>query len=151
MSRSSRKTQLLRQESALNPRAAAVTDPLFQQSEFFDPADLLQVKYEMLRQVQREGQLVSEAARAFGLSRPSFYQAQAAFEEAGLAGLLPRPRGPHEGHKLTAAVMEFVAPLRAQHPARSWQEISQLIQQQFSISVHPRSIARQWSRQKKHR
>ena len=84
MSRSSRKTQLLRQESALNPRAAAVTDPLFQQSEFFDPADLLQVKYEMLRQVHREGQLVSEAARAFGLSRPSFYQAQAAFEEAGL-------------------------------------------------------------------
>ena len=151
MSRSSRKRQLLHQQGTLNPRAAAVTDPLFQQSEFFDPADLLQVKYEMLRQVQCEGQPVSEATRAFGLSRPSFYQAQAAFEEAGLAGLLPRQRGPRAGHKLTAAVMEFVAPIRAQHPARSWQEISRLIQQQFSISIHPRSIARQWSRQKKYR
>ena len=84
MPRSSRKRQLLRQEGALNLRADAVTDELFQQSEFFDPADSVQVKYEMLRQVQIEGQPVSETARSFGFSRPSFYQAQAAFQEAGL-------------------------------------------------------------------
>ena len=151
MSRSFRKRKLLRQEGLLHSRAAAVIDPLFQHSQFFDPADLLQVKYEMLRQVQREGQSISEAARAFGLSRPSFYQAQAAFEQAGLAGLLPCKRGPRAGHKLTATVMEFVTPIRTQHPTRSWEEISRLIQQQFSLSVHPRSIARQWSRQKKYR
>jgi DNA-directed RNA polymerase specialized sigma24 family protein len=44
---------------------------------------------EILRQVDLEGQPVSEAARAFGFSRPSFYQAQAAFEGASLVGLLP--------------------------------------------------------------
>ena len=109
MPHSSRKRQLLRQEGALNPRADAVTDEWFQQSEFFDPADSVQVKYEMLRQVQREGQSVIEAARAFGSSRPSFYQSQAAFEEAGLVGLLPHKRGPRGGHKLTAEVMDFVS------------------------------------------
>jgi transposase len=149
MSSSHRKRQFLRQEGALNPRADSVTDELFQQSEFFDPADSVQVKYEMLRQVQLEGQPVSEAARAFGFSRPSFYQAQAAFEEAGLVGLLLRKRGPRVGHKLTAEVMDFVSGIREQDPALSWEEIGRLIQQRYPISVHPRSIARQWSRQKK--
>jgi len=92
--RSTSKRDLLRQQGALNRRVAAVTDELFQQSEFFDPADSVQVKYEMLRQVQVEGQPVSEAARAFGFSRPSFYQVQAAFDESGLPGLLPHKRGP---------------------------------------------------------
>jgi transposase-like protein len=133
----------------LNPKADAVTDELFQQSEFFDPADSVQVKYEMLRQVQLEGQPVSESARAFGFSRPSFYQAQAAFEEAGLVGLLPHKRGPRGGHKLTAEVMDFVSGIRGQDPSLSWEQIGRLIQQRFSISVHPGSIARQWSRQKK--
>jgi transposase len=149
MSPSPRKRLLLHQEGALNPRADAVTDELFQQSEFFDPADAVQVKYEMLRQVQLQGQPVSDAARSFGFSRPSFYQAQAAFEEAGLVGLLPHKRGPRGGHKLTAEVMDFVGRIREQDPAASWEEIGRLVQQRFPISIHPRSIARQWSRQKK--
>jgi len=146
---SPRKRLLLHQGGALNPRADAVTDELFQQSEFLDPADAVQVKYEMLRQVRLEGQPVSDAARSFGFSRPSFYQAQAAFEEAGLVGLLPHKRGPRGGHKLTAEVMDFVGRIREQDPAASWEEIGRLVQQRFPISIHPRSIARQWSRQKK--
>lgn len=149
MPRSLQKRQLLRQEGALNPRADAVTSELFQRSEFFDPADSVQVKYEMLRQVELEGQPVSEAARAFGFSRPSFYQAQAAFEEAGLVGLLPHKRGPRGGHKLTGEVMDFVIRTREQDASLSWEQIGRLIQQRFPISIHPRSIARQWSRQKK--
>jgi len=147
--RSSKKRQLLRQEGALNPRVDAVTSKLFQQSEFFDPADSIQVKYEMLRQVELEKQSVSEAARTFGFSRPSFYQAQAAFDEAGLVGLLPHKRGPRGGHKLTTEVMDFVIRIREQDGSLAWEQIGRLIQQQFSISIHPRSIARQWSRQKK--
>ena len=43
------KRQILRQTGTLNPRADQVTDELFSGSDFFDPNDLLQVKYEMLR------------------------------------------------------------------------------------------------------
>jgi hypothetical protein len=101
------KQQLLRQLGTLNPRPQDVTHPLFQDSEFFDPHDLMQVKYEMLRQVRVERQGVSQTAREFGFSRPSFYQAQFTFEQGGLSGFLPHQRGPKSGHKLTARVMQF--------------------------------------------
>ena len=70
------KRQILRQTGTLNPRADRVTDELFSGSDFFDPNDLLQVKYEMLRRVHSDGFTVRRAAQLFGFSRPSFYQAQ---------------------------------------------------------------------------
>src|SRR5713226_1720307 len=94
----------LRQHGTLHPRPQDVRHPLFQGSDFFDPDDMIQVKYEMLRQVQVDNQPVSQAAQAFGFSRPSFYQAQSTFEQAGVAGLVPLKRGPRSGHKLTAEV-----------------------------------------------
>ncbi len=44
----------------------------------------------MLRLVSTEKRPVSEAAKISGFSRPSFYQAQTAFAQSGLAGLIPR-------------------------------------------------------------
>ena len=111
------KRSLLRQQGTLNPRPEEVRDESFRASEFFDPEDLLQVKYEMLRQVDIDKQPVSQAAKAFGFSRPSLYQAQAAFQESGLAGLLPHKRGPRSGHKLTGELMRFVAELQIAEPA----------------------------------
>lgn len=43
------KEQHLRKHGALNIGSEAVTDPLFGDSEFFDPRDVVLVKYEMLR------------------------------------------------------------------------------------------------------
>ena len=83
------KVESLRRQGCLHPHPEQVTDPLFGGSDFFDAHDLVQVKYEMLRRVQSEGHSVTGAATAFGFSRPSFYQALAAFGEGGLAGLVP--------------------------------------------------------------
>src|ERR1700680_2798274 len=94
------KRQFLRQHGTLNPPSQDVAPELFRHGDFFDPQDLIQVKYEMLRQVRVERKLIQQAAKSFGLSRPSFYQVQAAFQESGLAGLLPQRRGPRGGHKL---------------------------------------------------
>lgn len=147
----SRPTQrsFLHEQGTLNPRAKAVRHESFRENEFFDPEDLLQVKYEMLRQVDVEKQPVSQAAKTFGFSRPSFYQAQTAFQEAGLAGLLPQKRGPRSGHKLTPELMQFVAQLRLAEPAISSAQLAERIAQRFRVSVHPRSIDRQLQRQKK--
>src|SRR5215469_14688512 len=100
-SKPDRKQLALRQQGALNPRPEQVTDQLFLTNEFFDPRDLVQVKYEMLRRVQSDGQPVSRAAAALGFSRPSFYQAQATFQQGGLPALVPHKRGPKQAHKLT--------------------------------------------------
>lgn len=143
------KRSLLREQGTLNPRPKAVRHEGFRDSEFFDPEDLLQVKYEMLRQVDVDKQPISQAAKTFGFSRPSFYQAQAAFQEAGLAGLLPQKRGPRSGHKLTPELMQFVAQLRLSEPTISSPQLAERIGQRFGVSVHPRSIDRQLQRQKK--
>lgn len=143
------KRSLLRQQGTLNPRPDEVQHESFRNSDFFDPEDLLQVKYEMLRQVDIEKQPVSQAAKAFGFSRPSFYQAQAAFQEAGLAGLLPQKRGPRSGHKLTGELMQFVMQLRVAEPEISTSQLAKRVAQRFGVSVHPRSIDRQLRRQKK--
>ena len=89
------------EHGALHPRPHQVHDPLFQRSAFFDPRDLVLVKYEMLRRVRVEGQSVTQVAERFGFSRVAFYQAMAAFQKQGLVGLLPRRRGPKAASKLT--------------------------------------------------
>ena len=73
------KCQFLQEHGTLNPRPQLVSDELFRDSEFFDPRDLVLVKYEMLRRVRLEEMDVTEAAATFGFSRPSFYQAQSLF------------------------------------------------------------------------
>src|SRR5919107_3221720 len=117
------KRSFLRDNGTLTPRPHDVKSETFRDSDFFDRDDLLQVKYEMLRLVEVDKQSVSEAAKAFGFSRPSFYQAQAAFQDAGLAGLLPHKRGPRSGHKLTPDLMNLwrrsAPPIRT-FPVRSW-------------------------------
>ena len=99
------KRQILRQTGTLNPRADRVTDELFSGSDFFDPNDLLQVKYEMLRRVHKDGFTVRRAAQLFGFSRPSFYQAQETFTRGGLAALVRQKPGPRDAHKLSQKIM----------------------------------------------
>ncbi|MGH8132786.1 MAG: helix-turn-helix domain-containing protein [Steroidobacteraceae bacterium] len=109
----------------------------------------MQVKYEMLRQVRIEGAEKTEAATLFGVSRPTFYQAEGDFARAGLSGLLPKPRGPKGAHKLTAKVMRFIdGKLSDEHPPAA-RALAQQIKTELGISVHPRSIERALARKKK--
>ncbi len=78
------KTRSLKEHGCLNPHAETVRDELFLSNGFFDPRDLLQVRYEMLRRVREDGVPVSHAAASFGVSRPTWYQAQRAYEAGGL-------------------------------------------------------------------
>jgi transposase len=145
------KRKALRRQGTLNPRPDEITHPLFRTSDFFDPDDMIQVKYEMLRQVRVEQQPVSQSAKAFGFSRPSFYQAQLAFEQNGLSGLIPQKRGPRSGHKLTTDVMECLNKARANDSSLRTEDLVQMVKEEFGVVVHPRSIERQLLRQKKRR
>jgi transposase len=145
------KLRSLREQGAANPRPQAVTDNLFAHSEFFDPRDLLQVKYEMLRRVEKDGQTVTEAAVGFGFSRPSFYQAQSALAQRGLAGLIPLKRGPKQARKVSAAVLEFAKQARRDDPSLSTRDLVGRIQESFAVTVHPRTIERGLARDQKKR
>lgn len=145
------KAEALRAQGTLHPRPAAVRDPLFASHEFFDPRDLVQVKYEMLRRVDVDGQPVARTADAFGFSRPTFYQTHATFHAQGIAGLVPRKRGPHGAHKVTNAVLAFVAAQRAEDPALTVRALLPRIHDRFGVDVHRRSLERAERRQEKKR
>jgi transposase len=150
-SRRDTKADALRAHGALHPHPETVQAPLFTTHEFFDPRDLVQVKYEMLRQVDVEGAPVARTAEAFGVSRPTFYQTQTAFKQRGIAGLVPRKRGPHGAHKLDDAVMTFVATQRTDDPALGVRALLPRIHDRFGLDVHPRSLERALRRAEKKR
>ena len=147
------KTESLRKYGALNPHPKKVAEKMFSDStlEFFDPRDLVQVKYEMLRAVDKQGRSVKQASEAFGFSRPAFYQAQSQFKQEGVTGLVKRRPGPKSAHKLTADILAFIEekiekgkPLRAR-------KLAPLIREKFGKEVHPRTIERAVRRRKKKR
>jgi transposase len=140
------KEEALRSARALNPRPEAVVDAEFASSEFLDARDLVQVRYEMVRRVREQGQSVSAAASAFGFSRPSWYAAAAALDEAGLPGLLPARPGPRRAHKLTDDIVAFLVAARDEDPSLRAAELAGRVHDEFGVRVHPRSIERALAR-----
>ncbi len=145
------KIDYLREHRILNPKPARVRDEQFRVKPFFDPRDLVQVKYEMLRRVLIEGEAATQAAADFGFSRTAYYQILASFRRAGLPGLIPDRPGPHGAHKLTEEVVEFLESRLAEDQTLPVSALVTLLRQRFELVVHPRSVERALARGKKGR
>lgn len=143
------KSEALAQGGVLNPNPEVVRDVLFTSNPFFDAKDLVQVRYEMVRRHQIDGIAISEAAAAFGVTRPTFYKAQNALQAAGLAGLLPGRRGPKDGHKVSAEVVAFAIELKAAKPEMTTSQCLDAVEARFGVKVHRRSLKRALARKKK--
>jgi transposase len=142
------KLRALQESGTANPHAQDVRDPAFVDGDFFDPRDLVQVRYEMLRRVRTEGQSVTEATRSFGVSRPTFYKAQSDFDRSGLLGLLPAKRGPHGPNKITAEVQRFIEEAAGEADL-DVEDLTTRIAQRFGLVVHRRTVKRALLRLKK--
>ena len=148
---SNTKVETLRRQGCLNPKPERVADELFVTNEFFDPCDLLQVKYEIVRRVSVEDQPIKQVAQLFGFSRPTVYQALLAFEQGGLAALLPCRPGPRRAHKLNEEVVNFLKRTLADKPGLRTVDLVELLCDDFELSVYPSSIDRALRRyEKKH-
>src|SRR5580704_512356 len=132
----------------LNPHPEQVTDQAFLASEFFDARDAVQVKYEMVRKVKAGGAPVTQAAVAFGYSRPAYYQAAAALERSGLEGLVPARPGPRGGHKLTGQILAWAEQQLAADPALRPAQLPDRIEEAFGVRVHPRSVEKALARRR---
>ena len=116
--------QALQTAGLAHPRPDAVTAALFHNGDpFFFALDKVQVKYEMLRAHYAEGDTITAAARMHGYSRAEFYLVAAAFEHAGMTGLLDEPRGRRDPSNsprtCTPSSTASVPALRAR-PPRPW-------------------------------
>lgn len=134
------KIQALRLSGALNRHPERVRHPAFAENDFFDPHDLVQLKYETLRAVEVDGRPIAQAASDFGLSRPTIYEAQQQLRQNGLEGLLPRKRGPKKPRKLTREVSDYMRERLARDPDLKSAALARSVQERFGIILHPRTI-----------
>jgi transposase len=128
----------LERAGLVHPRAGAVTAPLFGSGGFFLAADKVQVKYEMLRAHLADGDPVTQAAAAHGYSRAAFYLVAAAFEQAGMAGLLDERRGRRGPVKLRGEIAEFIRSA----PDASGAVLAAQVADRFGVVLHRRTIER---------
>ena len=135
----------LRKNGSFNHRADTVSAEIFKQSYFFDAHDLIQVKYEMLRAVEKERLDVTSASESFGFSRVSFYQIKKEFDENGIAGLVPKKRGPKGSRKLGGGDIEFARNLEETHTKA---QILALLKDVRGVEVSKRTLERQLSDKK---
>jgi transposase len=135
-----KKIEALRSSGALNRNPQKVRHPLFAEHDFFDPHDLVQLKYETIRAVEVDERPIVQASVDFGLSRPTIYEAQEKFRQEGLGGLLPQKRGPKKPRKLTPEVRLYLEELVASEPDLKVPVLAKRVRRRFGIVLHPRTI-----------
>ena len=146
------KVETLIENGSFNKNSASVSNHLFVMgNSYFDPQDLVQVKYEMLRAVKNGELNVSDASTQFGFSRTAYYKIDKRFNEAGVEGLCPQKTGPKYPAKVTPEILEFVSDLRENMPGITNDRIVEEIKEQKGVSIHKRSLQRVQAKKKHQR
>ena len=140
------KQEELRRNGSFNHRYNRVNADIFADNHFFDAHDLVQVKYEMLRSVEKDKRDVSSAAITFGFSRVSFYQIKKEFDENGIAGLMPKKRGPKGSRKITDSDVEFARGLVGIYTKA---QIVALLREERDVEISKRTLERKLNNKKK--
>ena len=136
-----RKRKSLKDAGLLHPTPDRVRDSLFKDHpEFFDPQDLLQVRYEMLRAHKVDGENIVAISERYGVSRQTFYNLWEKFSKVGSAALLSGKPGPKGASKLTLEVVSFVKKQLLREAELSGSEVASRIQAKFRFKVHKRTI-----------
>jgi len=142
MAMSSFKNQFLEKEKLLNPRPERVSYPLFQKIEFFDPLDLAQVRYEMLRASNSKEMSIAEACRQFGFSREYFYQLDRAFAEKGLVSILGSPMGRRPIIALNQEIVNFIIHRKVHNSELTGEDLRQEIRKSYKVECSRRTVER---------
>jgi len=139
--------ELLRRALCLNRSPESVKDGLFtEQSDFFDPRDIVQVKYEMLRRCEVDGKDVAPTCLDFGFSRTTYYKVQQAFLEGGLPSLMGRPRGRPNPIKVTDVVLGFTIAEKAKTPKLTAKDMVAAINARYHVRLSVRMVQYIWQR-----
>lgn len=141
------KKDFLIENGTYNRNYSRVKDARFADDDFFDPMDIAQVKYEMLKEVEKNGRPVTDAANDFGFSRTAFYSIKEAFAQKGVQGLIPKKPGPKKPHKMTPKYQELIDKRIAENPRISSGELSALIGKD-GVNVSKRTIERYRAKKK---
>ena len=136
------RTEFLDTEGLLNPKPERVRCKLFEDGDFFDPLDLPQVRYEMLRSGRVEHRSVAKACREFGFSREYFYQLKRAFMERGLVALFGSPLGRRPLIALNQEIVGFIVLRKVEDANLSGEELRKEILQTYKVECSRRTVER---------
>jgi len=136
------KRDFLNKKGLLNRRAERVTHPLFLTLDFFDPLDLPQVKYELMRAARVDNISVVEACRLFGFSREYFYRLEKAFVKHGYVSLIGSPMGRRPIISLNHEIVTFIVHRKMDEPKLSGESLRKEILHQYSIDCSRRTVER---------
>ena len=142
------KKECLIENGTYNKNHERVKDARFAEGGFFDPMDIAQVKYEMLKEVEQNGASVTDAAEDFGFSRTAFYSIKDAFNKHGIKGLIPEKPGPRKPHKLTPEYQELIEGWISQSPGISSSELAKRVNESGADNVSKRTIERYRTKKK---
>ena len=137
-----RKVDFLKCQGLLNPRPERVTHPLFETLAFFDPLDLPQVRYEMLRAARVEDASVAEACRLLGFSREYFYRLERAFMERGYVALAGSPMGRPPLLALNQEIVTFIVHRKLEEPTLSGEQLRKEILRDYKVDCSRRTVER---------
>lgn len=137
-----KKQDILQANGTFNKHYHTVKKIKFLEDDFYDPMDIIQVKYEMLRDAGDKGRSITEIAKDFGFSRAAYYVIKEAFEQQGMTALFPQKTGPKQPRKLTAELQIFIDEYRKLHPNAKILKIADAIFDEKGISISRRTIER---------
>jgi len=141
------KKDTLMENGTFNKNHAKVTEQRFVNDDFYDPQDLVQVKYEMLRTASESGRNINEIAGRFGFSRAAFYKIKTSFEKEGVSSFVPEKSGPRKARKLTLEYQDFIDSYIVQNPGASSGNIAAMLQKERGLKISRRTVERYRSRQ----
>lgn len=136
------KADFLRREGLINPKPERVVHPLFRGRDFFDPLDLPQVRYEMLRIARVEDIAVKEACQLFGFSREYFYQLERDFMGRGYAALLGSTRGRRPLIALNQEIVNFIVHRKMADPHLTGEELRNELRSAYEVDCSRRTVER---------
>lgn len=136
------KKKFLQQEGLLNPKPKRVSHPLFETLGFFDPFDLPQVRYEMIRTARVENISVAKACNLFGFSREYFYKLERTFMARGYVSLLGSTRGRRPIIALNQEVVNFIVHRKIEEPKLSGENLLQEIRRLYNVHCSRRTVER---------
>lgn len=140
------KRDILIGNGTFNKNHAKVTESRFINDEFYDPQDLAQVKYEMLRTARESERSVGDITDSFGFSRAGFYKIKKSFEKEGVSAFASNKTGPHNAWKLTKEIQQFIDDYLSDHPDASSEVIVTVLETERGVKISKRSVERCRSR-----
>lgn len=144
------KRDILMENGTFNRNYANVVEPRFTDDDFYDPQDLAQVKYEMLRAVRESRESIETITSRFGFSRAGFYKIKNAFEKEGLSAFVSNKTGPQNAWKLTKEYRRMIDQYLSENLNASSGEIVAFLKTERGLEVSRRTIDRYRSRKSGH-